>query len=267
MTDKEMIKRHKAVMRALLGKKYFVSFYLYLGMALLFPFAGCLLLTILSVNENKDMLFLTATLPMLTGLYGICVLGFYMNIFPAKFSASDAKTAKSTEMMRKAYNGCAETADICACFPINRTVIVKGLCRGIAPMTAVTCLSVLYLAVLGAVSENTSVKIYAVVIAVSLIISTIYGDALFLKQNKVRSVILTVVYCMMIISCTALVLGSLIMDENLVERLTFLQIASGLPLIILSVIFAAYQIYLLKIKMPKDAVGTARNGERAEVLG
>lgn len=78
MTDKEMIKRHWAVMKALLGKKYFVSFYMFLAMALLFPAAGCLLLTILSVNENKDMFFLTATLPLLTGLYGINVLGNYI---------------------------------------------------------------------------------------------------------------------------------------------------------------------------------------------
>ena len=88
-----------------------------------------------------------------------------------------------------------------------------------------------------------------------------------MTPNQVRSGFLTVVYCLMIISCMVLVIGSLIMDENLVERLTFLQIASGLPLIILSVIFTAFQIYLLKIKLPRDAVGTARNGERAEVLG
>lgn len=267
MTDKEMIKRHKAAMKALLGKKYFVSFYMFLAMALLFPAAGCLLLTILSVNENKDMFFLTATLPLLTGLYGINVLGNYINIFPAKFTPSDAKTAKSEEMMRKAYNGCIATADMCACFPVNRAVLVKGLCRGIAPVTAFNCLSVLYLAVLSVVSDSTSVKIYAVIIVVSMIISTIYGESLFLTPNQVRSGFLTFVYCLMIISCMVLVIGSLIMDENLVERFTFLQIASGIPLIILSVIFAAYQIYLLKIKLPKDAEGKARNGERAEVLG
>ena len=98
-------------------------------------------------------------------------------------------------------------------------------------------------------------------------ISTIYGEELIMHRNNTLSTILSALYCLVIIACSVLLIGSLIMDEDLAGKLVFLKYAAGFPLIILSVIFTVSQIYLLKIKLPKDSVGTARNGERAEVLG
>ncbi len=267
MTDKEMIKRHWTAMKALFGKKYFVTIYIYIGMTLLFPIAGCVMMTVLSVKENADMFFVTCCLPLLTGLYNVTCMSFAMSIFPADFTAANAKAAKTAEMMRKAYNGSSSTSDICACFPINRTVLVKGLCGIIAPMIAVTCLNTLYLSVLSFISESNSVKIYSLIIVTSIMISTIYGEELIMHRNNTLSTILSALYCLVIIACSVLLIGSLIMDEDLAGKLVFLKYAAGFPLIILSVIFTVSQIYLLKTKLPKDAEGTARNGERAEVLG
>lgn len=254
------LKTYSRAMNVLLGRKYMISTAAYEAVVILLSVLFTVIFAIGTLAHTiNNFELIAAAMTMMGSFSQITFVSFAAQIYPVMYMPGGKADAINDEATRKAFGGCSTVRGIADLMPVDRTLLVKGFRRRMFVSAYALCAAVICSGVLSVIGSCFGKESTFFALGVSA--GVIWTDAVMLMNisRKNANILTFTLYVPMLIAVTVITLGSIVMEENLIAKLPFID--SGIPAVITGIALTAFEIWLFNSYMPKKAVNAARNGE------